>query len=63
MRRAITRIPPHTKTLEEERARTGNPNIRTAINVSDSVDAQLDVFHLEEEPTQRLIDFCEKYHV
>ena len=49
--------------LEAERKRTGNPNLRAAINVSDSVDATLDVFHLEEEPTKRLIDFCEKYHV
>ncbi len=49
--------------LEAERKRTGNPNLRAAINVSDSVDADLDVFHLEEEPTKRLIDFCEKYHV
>ncbi len=49
--------------LEEERKRTGNPNQRAAINVSDSVDADIDVFHLEEEPTRRLIDFCEKYHV
>lgn len=52
-----------TRKLEEEKARTGNPNVRTAINVSDSVDSALDVFHLEEEPTKRLIDFCEKYHV
>lgn len=52
-----------TKKLDEERKRTGNPNVRTAINVSDSVDSALDVFHLEEEPTKRLIDFCEKYHI
>ncbi|MGN0488322.1 MAG: condensation domain-containing protein [Ruminococcus sp.] len=51
------------KKLEEERKRTGNPNVRTAINVSDSVDSALDVFHLEAEPTKRLIDFCEKYHI
>lgn len=51
------------KKLEEERKRTGNPNARTAINVSDSVDSALDIFHLEEEPTQRLMSFCEKYHV
>lgn len=49
--------------LEAERARTQNPNARAAINVSDSVDSALDIFHLEEEPTRRLMDFCEKYHV
>lgn len=52
-----------TKKLEEERKRSGNPNARAAINVSDSVDATLDIFHLEAEPTKRLMDFCEKYHV
>ena len=49
--------------LEEERRRSGNPNARAAINVSDSVDSALDIFHLEEEPTKRLMNFCEKYHV
>ncbi len=49
--------------LEAERKKTGNPNIRAAVNVSDSVDSALDIFHLEEEPTKRLMDFCEKYHV
>jgi len=52
-----------TGQLEAERERTGNPNARAAINVSDSVDSALDIFHLEEEPTKRLLDFCEKYHV
>lgn len=49
--------------LEEERKKTGNPALRAAVNVSDSVDSALDIFHLEEEPTRRLMDFCEKYHV
>lgn len=49
--------------LEAERVRTGNPNLRAAVNVSDSVESDLDIFHLEEEPTKRLMDFCEKYHV
>lgn len=40
-----------------------NPNARAVVNVSDSVDSAIDVFHLEEEPTKRLMDFCEKYHV
>lgn len=51
------------KKLFEERERTGNPNARTAINVSDSVDSALDVFHLEEEPTKRLVEFCENNHI
>lgn len=49
--------------LEAERARSNNPNERAAINVSDSMDSELDIFHLEEEPTKRLMDFCEEYHV
>ncbi|MDO4261258.1 MAG: condensation domain-containing protein [Eubacteriales bacterium] len=49
--------------LLEERRKSGNPEARAAVNVSDSVDSALDVFHLEEEPTRRLMDFCEKYHV
>lgn len=49
--------------LEAYRKMTGNPNARAAINVSDSVDSALDIFHLEEEPTSRLMKFCEEYHV
>ncbi len=49
--------------LLAERERTNNPNLRAAVNVSDSVDSALDIFHLEAEPTKRLMDFCEKYHV
>lgn len=49
--------------LEAERERSKDPNARAAVNVSDSVDSALDIFHLEEEPTKRLMDFCEKYHV
>lgn len=46
-----------------EAERKINPNARAVVNVSDSVDSALDIFHLEEEPTRRLMDFCEKYHV
>ena len=49
--------------LEAARAETGNPDLRVARNVSDSVESALDIFHLEGEPTKRLMDFCEKYHV
>lgn len=49
--------------LEQAKKETGNPNQRAARDVSDSVDSALDIFHLEEEPTKRLMDFCEQYHV
>lgn len=49
--------------LLKEREMSGNPHARAARNVSDSVDSALDIFHLEEEPTRRLLDFCETYHV
>ena len=49
--------------LEAERERCKNPQLRAAVNVSDSVESALDIFHLEGEPTKRLMDFCEKYHV
>lgn len=49
--------------LEAARQKSGNPNQRTAVSVSDSVDSALDIFHLEAEPTKRLMDFCETYHV
>lgn len=49
--------------LQAERERCKNPELRAAINVSDSVDSALDIFHLEAEPTSRLMAFCEKYHV
>ena len=49
--------------LQAQRRRDKNPNCRAAINVSDSVDSALDIFHLEEEPTQRLMKFCEDNHV
>lgn len=52
-----------TAKLDFARERLGNPNLRAAWNVSDSVDSALDRFHLEAEPTQRLMEFCERYHV
>ncbi len=52
-----------TEKLEAQRKRSGNPNARAAFNTSDSVDSALDIFHLEEEPTKRLMDFCEENHI
>lgn len=49
--------------LEAAREMFKDPNLRAAFNASDSVESALDIFHLEGEPTQRLMDFCEKYHV
>lgn len=49
--------------LEDQRKREKNPNVRAAVNVSDSVDSALDIFHLEEEPTTRLMKFCEEHHI
>lgn len=48
--------------LEDERKRCQDPELRAAVNVSDSVDSALDVFHLEAEPTARLLKFCEENH-
>ena len=52
-----------TGKLEAERERCGDPDLRAAVNASGCVDSALDIFHLEAEPTQRLMSFCEKYHV
>lgn len=49
--------------LAAERERCGDPELRACVNASREVDSALDIFHLEEEPTQRLMAFCEKYHV
>ncbi|MCM1107399.1 MAG: condensation domain-containing protein [Blautia sp.] len=51
------------KLLMAQRKRDNNPTERAAVNVSDSVDSALDIFHLEEEPTQRLMRFCEDNQV
>ncbi|MBR4026941.1 MAG: peptide synthetase, partial [Lachnospiraceae bacterium] len=49
--------------LQAERDRCNNPELRAAINATRDVTSALDIFHLEAEPTKRLMDFCEKYHV
>ena len=49
------------RALEEERKT--NPNARAAQFISRNVDAELDIFHLEEEPTTRLMKFCEEQHI
>lgn len=47
--------------LIEERKK--NPKARAARFISKNVDSALDIFHLEEEPTTRLMKFCEEQHV
>ncbi len=49
--------------LEEARNLTVNPNLRAASTGSDSFAAAIDIFHLEEEPTRRLMDFCNQQHI
>ena len=49
--------------LEEAREKYKDPDLRAATYLSQSVDSTVDVFHLEEVPTKRLMDFCVKYHV
>ena len=49
--------------LLAEKERTGNPEQRACINTSNNVDANLANFRLEAEPTSRLLQFCEEYHV
>lgn len=47
--------------LIEERKK--NPKARAAKFISKNVDSALDIFHLEEEPTARLMKFCEEQHI
>ena len=52
-----------TAKLESMREMFKNPDLRSAFCVTDDTKSALDIFHLEAEPTKRLMDFCEKYHV
>lgn len=49
------------RALEEERKK--NPKARSARFISQNVESALDIFHLEEEPTTRLMTFCEQQHI
>lgn len=51
------------KKLMEAREREKNPNLRAAPTATAQMESAIDVFHLEEEPTQRLMAFCEEHHV
>lgn len=49
--------------LLKEREESKNSKLRAATNVSDNVDANIAVFHLEEEPSNQLMKFCEEYQI
>lgn len=49
--------------LQMERERCNNPELRAAVNASSNMDSALDIFHLEAEPTERLMKFCEEQHI
>lgn len=50
------------KLLKEQKEKK-NPKLRAATNVSDNVDANIATFHLEEEPSLKLMKFCEENQI
>lgn len=46
-----------------QEARKKNPKARSAHFITQYVDSALDTFHLEGEPTARLMKFCEEQHI
>lgn len=49
--------------LITQRRESGNPNQRSASIASSSPEASISVYHLEKEPSDRLMQFCEENHV
>lgn len=49
--------------LQEEREKEKDPNLRAVTIVSDNVDSNLSTFHLEGEPSARLMQFCEEHRI
>lgn len=49
--------------LLTQRRESGNPKLRSAVITSSSLDAAISVYHLEKEPSERLLEFCEENHV
>ncbi len=47
--------------LIEEGKSSKNPHLRAATTATGNVDANITVFHLEAEPSMKLLEFCEKY--
>lgn len=49
--------------LLTQRRESGNPNLRSAVITSTTHDASISVYHLEGEPSARLMKFCEENKV
>ena len=49
--------------LEAERVETKNPALRAATVTSTNVEANIDLFELEADPSARLLKFCEEHHI
>lgn len=49
--------------LTEARKQEKNPKLRAAHTASAQMESAIDIFHLEEEPTRRLMTFCEEQHI
>lgn len=49
--------------LQQEREKENDPNLRAVTIVSDNVDSNLSTFHLESEPSARLMQFCEDHQI
>ena len=49
------------RALLEERKK--NPDARAASFITPYMESALDIYHLEEEPTTRLLTFCEEQHI
>lgn len=49
--------------LHMENERKQDPNARAVTIITGNVDANHAVFHLEKDPSQRLVDFCREQHI
>lgn len=49
--------------LKEERKKLDNPKLRAATNVTDNVDANITLFELEAEPSNKMMDFCGEHQI
>lgn len=49
--------------LVTQRRESGNPNLRSAVIVSRTIEAAISTYKLEAEPTKRLLDFCSENNV
>ncbi len=49
--------------LEAERVETKNPALRAVTNTSNNVEANIALFELEADPSERLLKFCEEHHI